>query len=131
MTETLPGAESFEALVQLLGQGDALVLCREYGGQRLYVPQKMNAANDIVRRVGQKAANTLAAEFGGTSIEIPRGTAITARKRRQIIMRKLFTSSANEIAREADCTARWVKEIRAKVREEDNSRQGTLFGEAD
>ena len=125
MTETLPGAESFEALVQLLGQGDALVLCREYGGMRLHVPKKVAADHDIARRIGVKAAQALADEFGGTAIDIPMGKAVDARRRTQFVMTS--KASANFIARNLGITQRHVRRIRRKIREAVDGRQTDLF----
>ena len=124
MTEVQPGAESFEALVQLLGQGDALVLCREYGGQRVRIPKKISAEHDIARRIGLQAASRMVEEFGGIALDVPFGRHINSRRRTQVVMSS--SNSANVIAKALGITQRHVRRIRRKIREAED-RQSDLF----
>ena len=110
------GIESFERLADVLGQGDALKLCREYGGQRLYVPKTIPVTHEISRRIGAAASERLANEFGGDRLQVPMGHVHTARQRREVLGKHLFTKSANELARDAKCTTRYVFKQRAKAK---------------
>jgi hypothetical protein len=124
MTEIYAGAESFEALVQLLGQGDALVLCREFGGQRVRIPKKVAQDHELAKRIGLQAAERMAEEFGGIALDVPLGRAVTSRRRAQVVATS--PHSANEIARALGITQRHVRRIRAKIRAADD-RQIDMF----
>ena len=97
--ETFGGGESFEAIVEVLGQSDAIQLCNEFGGQRLYVPKTCNEGSDIAKRIGAGTASRLSEAFGGNQLQVPMGLAISARRRRQLIGDDLFKVSANTLAR--------------------------------
>lgn len=123
MTEIPAGAESFEALVQLLGQADALVFCHHYGGQRLYIARKPK--RDLVERVGRRAAERLSQEFPSMSIDVPLGPVSMPSKRRMLVLKGGRTN--NEIARLGQMTTRNVRMIRAALQRRRTKKHPDLF----
>lgn len=55
----------------ILGDTAMIALAEQFGGSRLYVPERINADHAIVQAIGIDAATTLAERSGGTAIRVP------------------------------------------------------------
>lgn len=72
----LPGV--LQDIAELIGLPGTLKLVETYGGVRLYVPKKLDAAHDLARLIGLDRATLLAETYGGQDhFDIPRAVAAT------------------------------------------------------
>lgn len=72
----LPGV--LQEIAELIGLPGTLKLVETYGGVRLYVPKKIDAAHDLARLIGLDHATLLADTYGGEDhFDIPRAVAAT------------------------------------------------------
>jgi hypothetical protein len=92
---------------------DALKLARTWGGTKRYVPEAPCSTSRICRIISLEAALALVPAYGGSSHDIPNmgGKAGPLSKVKQRLKRfdHLPTTDA---AREAGCTARYVRMVR-------------------
>ena len=133
-------AEIAEVAAERLGSAEAglkaaLAVARAKGGQRVYILPELSANSWLVEAVGAEAAAALVAFYAtgaGDRIEIPMGPAAgfnaQARSRRAVIEAGLAAKlPIDEIAREANCTRRWVFWVQAQLQRKPDSRQLSLF----
>lgn len=126
MSETF----DIDALEAALGQGAALRVLANVGGQRRNIPLPRNAAaSALAQEIGPKAAIWIADRFGGEIVVFPsRGgreaEARAARLRADVIEAGLTEPlrSANDIAAAHGVTARRVEQIRQDLRREGSRR---------
>lgn len=109
----LPGVIGIVA--DQLGEGAALRLAGEFGGQRLYIDRFPRQDHKIARAVGMEISRVLSAEFGGENIEIPRAAAVVDGSiyRRDEILSS--SESVNSLARRLGCTERRVRQVRSSA----------------
>jgi len=91
--------------------GGALVLVREFGGMRIYIPRKPKPDQDIPRRCGMDVARAFARIRGGEEVEIPN---LGGERTMHRILKT--RGSANQVARQQGCTERWVRSVRSRER---------------
>lgn len=132
----MSGAGSYvplEELVDAIGQQAALQLLAQHGGTRLYIPAHPGPDHAIVKAIGGEAAAKLAEHIatgvGGLTIELPRGPAGLAAKHRRRLLEAAGRGdmTEREIAQDLRVHGRTVRRARAKLREEDDAKQGRLF----
>lgn len=58
-------------IARIIGEFDAVRLCRRFGSRRLYIPQVITHDHPIALCIGFEQAERLAASFGGDSLDIP------------------------------------------------------------
>jgi len=103
----------WEQLVDLIGETEARALCKNCGGERVYVPEKPTLGRLGFLTVA--ARQSLSDFFGGAQLEVPLGPPGTCTKRHQIEALLDTKLSANEIARQVGCTRRWVLAVKANL----------------
>ena len=86
-----------------------------FGGQRIYVPEKMRPKSEIWKALGPAAAKALAAIVaarpGGVSpIDVPLGGQLRAARRKEAI--RAFNGSKNKAAAAFQCSRRTVQRYR-------------------
>jgi Mor family transcriptional regulator len=122
--------ESLRRLAELVGMPAALALVEGWGGIDVYVPkpENLDATHPLARAMGLAAARKLAAEYPGEALEIPlaRGIAHAARLA-DVARRTAAGESEAQIARSYRVTKRWVRMLRARLREDNDGRQRVLF----
>lgn len=107
----------------------AVAVAKARGGERVYVSPEIERNAWLVEAVGSTAATAIVDLYASSEIEIPMGEAggyrAQKRRRRQIIEAGLAAKlKVNEIARQADCTRRFVFWMQARlVAKETDSRQ--------
>ncbi|MDE2577927.1 MAG: hypothetical protein KGL46_03895 [Hyphomicrobiales bacterium] len=119
----------FTTVCEHCGQDVARALIDNFGGMRLYVPMQWSA-DHALNTMGEAAARKLIEHFSGEKIDVPRFLGFRAAGRRRArLVRRLAKQglTKNEIARQADCTARWVSKIVADEDSPKDPRQGDLF----
>jgi len=65
----LPGI--LQEIARLSTPEIAIVVAREWGGRRLYVPRTLGTSHPLAQKVGRRAALLICAHLGGEQIEIP------------------------------------------------------------
>ncbi|MCV0428856.1 MAG: hypothetical protein K5905_25660 [Roseibium sp.] len=136
MTDELPGL--LGEIAEVAGLPAALAIAEQVGGTRVTIPS--HAMNDhwLVELVGREAADKICDHFrtlspdqreaGARHVIIPRGPAGCLTKARTRLAKELEAgTSAREAARRAGLTERTAWRMRAKLRDEENSKQGSLF----
>lgn len=120
--------ESFQQIADVIGTGQALVLCNDFGGTEEYIPKKMTEEHKIAVSIGMAAAVKLSGEFGGERLEIPRCVAIHQRKRDAEIREAAAAGKAKKkLAREYQLTERRVRQITNTDPMDLDHEQGNLF----
>lgn len=112
-----------------LGEGSALTLARELGGQTVKVPRNPEGSA-LERRVGVAIAGWLSERYAAEIVTIPMGPAVGYGQMLQRIGRAAAdrSLSANEAARKAGCHVGTIKRRRGKVRRrDDDPDQTSLF----
>jgi hypothetical protein len=138
--EALPAllAEIAEVVAEASGSPEAglraaVAVAKARGGERVYVSHDMERNAWLLQAVGPAAAEAIVALYASSDIDIPMGEAggyrAQKRRRRQIIEAGLAEKlPVNEIARQADCTRRFVFWMKARLQgAAADSRQMSLF----
>lgn len=119
---------------QCLGDGAALRLISEAGGQQVTVPRRA-LGSALARRLGLEIATCLAERWGGQTLELPSKGAYDSRaraaERRRAVVEAGTAQSGSALARQLGCTRRWIQELRREAREGRDPRQGQLFEDVD
>ena len=107
----------------------ALLLVRNYGGVRLYVPVHMTPDHVLARLIGFEQAVKLSAEFGGMDhFDIPRAAgALRLVRNRQIAEKFIKGKSLRLLALEYEMTERAIQKILADCGATHEDRQAALF----
>lgn len=122
--------QSAKELAELIGLPALLKLVEWRGGVYLSVPLNIHDQHPITHRIGIEAATKLTNIHGGTELEIPRCTAaIKVVLHAQIVQRRDSGETELAVARDVGVTGRWVREIRARHRQQQESGQGDMFEE--
>lgn len=121
----LPGI--LQELADLIGLPGTLKLVEAYGGVRLYVPKKIDAAHELARLIGLDHATTLAETYGGEDhFDIPRAVAATrAARDSRIRADRAAGMTHRELALRYGLTERQIRNILGDEGEDD--RQVGLF----
>ena len=104
---------SAPALVDLIGEEAAIRLCQEYGGLRIYITKRPESSK-LVPTIGGVAAESLCAAFGGEEIMLPSLIRRPHIKEKIIVMLEAG-ASLSMVARECNCTQRYVHYVRRDI----------------
>ena len=101
-------------LVDVLGRPAAHDLCATHGGISTYLPARANRNHPWCKIIGETGMTLLCAYAGGTYVCVPNRRRSPAIKRRII---ELLTEGASpeEIARDCECTERYVFAVAART----------------
>jgi transposase-like protein len=105
---------SFAALVDIIGEADALTLCKQYGGMAVYIsktPERC-ALNGII---GGCAVESLCAELGGEEYMLARGPLHRPPIKEVIATLLEAGASLREAAKECGCSTRYVHYVRRDI----------------
>lgn len=113
----------------VVGLQAALLLVRNYGGVRLYVPVNMTPDHVLARLIGFEQAVKLSAEFGGMDhFDIPRAAgALRVVRNRQIAEKFVKGKSLRLLALEYVMTERAIQKILSECGASQEDRQAALF----
>lgn len=136
MSEDLPGL--LGEIEEVAGLAAALAIAERVGGTRVSIPARAPDGHWLVETVGREAADKICVhlrtlspegrEAGARHVVIPRGPAGCLAKARIRLAKELENgTSAREAARRAGLSERAAWRMRKKLREEENSKQGSLF----
>lgn len=107
-------------IADVAGLDAALALGRARPGERVYIPERVDADHWLVKIVGLEAAEKIATAFGSTKIEIPQAVAGDKRRRAAAIADLIARGySTNEIVRRLGISRNTVAEHRRKRPVED------------
>jgi hypothetical protein len=115
--DAAPDLSLFPGLLGVLARAgfadDALKLARSWGGTKRYIPERPCSASRICRIITLEAALALVPVYGGNNHDIPNmgGKAGPLSKVKQLL-RRLDHLPTTDAAREAGCTARYVRMVR-------------------
>lgn len=109
-------APVIDNIARLTGAGAAARLVAEFGGGRLYIPEKPSPGDSITQAIGYVAAMRLASVFGGERVWLPSdaGRALSLR----IAALRAQGLSVARIARRVGCSERYVYKVLARLRDE-------------
>ncbi|MGH7780206.1 MAG: helix-turn-helix domain-containing protein [Candidatus Binataceae bacterium] len=85
-------------------------LAEDFGGRRVYIPNKPSTRDQITRSIGVGAAVRLSRLYGGDRVMIP-AHPDRALRRAQIIALRARGLSVSRIARKLGCTERYVYKV--------------------
>lgn len=109
-----PGVLSVVA--DALGEDKARVLAKAFGGRRLYVPRKIQAAHPIALALGHPAAEDLLGLFAGKTIDVPLGPeSASARNAAAILDMAARGARTHEIADALSICARTVQRVKSRA----------------
>ena len=105
---------SFPQLVDIIGEADALTLCKQHGGCACYIPKRSErcALNGIISGC---AVESLCAEYPGEEVMLPRGPLHRPPIKEAIASMLEAGASLSEVAREIRCTTRYVHYVRRDI----------------
>lgn len=97
---------SFPMLVSIIGEEDAVALCRAHGGMALYVTAKPERSS-LVGIICGCAIESLTAAYGSEEIMLPRGPLRPVPIKECVVAMLEAGHSHSEVARECGCTTRY------------------------
>lgn len=99
-------------LAEELGFEAAELLMRHFGGMQITVPSRLRKTSPLLRLLGREIATAMCRLYGGGQIDvpIPLGKRMEAAARMRAIQE--HPGSHNQVAREFQCTRRWVRMVR-------------------
>lgn len=105
------------ALAEELGFEAAEKLMHHFGGLQVTVPMKPRKHSPLLLVLGREAAAVLSRLYGGSNIDVP--VALGRRMETAARMRAIqeHPGSHNQVAREFQCTRRWVRMVRKARRQ--------------
>jgi len=105
------------ALAEELGFEAAEKLMHHFGGLQVTVPVRPRKRSPLLLALGREIAAVLSRLYGGSNIEVP--TALGRRMEAAARMRAIqeHPGSHNQVAREFQCTRRWVRMVRKARRQ--------------
>jgi hypothetical protein len=136
MSDDLPGL--LGEIAEVAGLAAALAIAERVGGTRVTIPARADDDHWLVKTVGREAADRICnhlrilspdgREAGARHVIIPRGPAGCMAKARLRLARELEAgTSAREAARRAGLHERSAFRMRAKIKSEEDDKQGQLF----
>ncbi len=116
-------ASKVDQVAALIGPEAWGRLQTDFGGRRLYVPEKPGEHHPLAVSIGLELAQRLGRHFSQEYLEIP-----LALKKRTLIARMLAQGvSPAEIARALHCTRRHVYAVKSEIEAEGGSPQKDFF----
>jgi hypothetical protein len=98
-------------LVEVVGEGAALVLLKTYGGTARYI-RKRTPHPDMVALIGAGPAAALSEHFGGTDVLFPSCEVRPATAKGKLVPLLEGGASAAEAAKVAGCSVRFASEVK-------------------
>jgi hypothetical protein len=125
--EDLP--QQLRHIAAIIGLQATLLLVRNYGGVRLYVPVTIAPDHILAKLIGFELAVKLAAEFGGMDhFDIPRAAgALRVVRNRDIVEKFVKGKTLRQLALEYLMTERAIQKILAECGASQEDRQAALF----
>ncbi len=113
MTEIAPKGKMFDDLCDYL-EDEELVsrIIEKFGGRSISIPQKLREDHPLAVGLGLDGAQRLSASFGDEKIDIPRQRFSGRLRTAYVLELHRQGLAVNEIARRAQCTSRWVREVK-------------------
>lgn len=112
-------------VADVFGDGRALKLAMEFGGQRLRIPKRPHPGNRLADALGMDLLRWLSARHGGEYLQVPTGARSVLAEQAELVRRLVEAGlPANEIVRQARVHTRTVHRMRERLRAE---RQPDLF----
>ena len=108
-------ATLFAEIAHLIGEVAARQLIERFGGRRVYVPNRPEHDDHMVRTVGLAAALKLADRFGGERLFVPHD-ALRGTRRAEVRELRRRGLSISAIAHRVRVTERYVYKVLAEVR---------------
>jgi Mor family transcriptional regulator len=106
--------QQLREMAQAVGISAVMTLVRWRGGVQFYVPQKVSAEHELVRKLGKRAAEWLVKNLGGDYLLVPRAVAmLRAQRDAEIVKRLNAGETAKELALEHGLHERQIWKIRA------------------
>ncbi|MDK2955393.1 MAG: hypothetical protein PWQ57_889 [Desulfovibrionales bacterium] len=102
--------QSLRDLAGIIGADAALILAREAGGLRHYVPSRARPGHPWARLIGMAAFTRLCEHYGNGELELPRAAALDD-LRPQIEDLARQGVPRREIARRLGCTERYARMV--------------------
>lgn len=102
---------SFFLLVDIMGEPDALALCREHGGLPLYVAQTPERSS-LAGLLSPVAIESLCAEFGGEEIQLSSSPLHRPPIKQRLAAMLEAGASLSVAARTCGCSARYAHYVR-------------------
>lgn len=97
-------------VARTIGLQAAVTLIREYGGTKIYFPNKFMANSKVSKLIGEEATRKLYMQFG-CELELPNNAFLRTRKGRIIELATDGKATQAQIAREVGCTTRYVRMV--------------------
>jgi hypothetical protein len=121
--------QQLQLVARVVGLPATLLLVKNYGGIRLYVPITMTPDHVLARLIGFDVALKLAAEFGGMDhFDIPRAAGALRLARNRIIAEKFVKGkSLRLLALEFSMTERGIVKALSSQGATQEDRQANLF----
>lgn len=104
------------ALAEELGFEAAELLMRHFGGMQITVPIRPRKTSPLLNLLGREIATAMSRLYGGGQVDVPMplGRRMEAAARMRAIQE--HPGSHNQVAREFQCTRRWVRMVRKASR---------------
>ena len=99
------------SIALLVGDEAAAKISMDFGGTRIYIPQRPGEHAPLSVCVGLDAANKIAQTYGGMEFTVP----LMLGKKSEIILLNQDGLSASQIARKVRCSISMVYRIRAEL----------------
>lgn len=85
-----------QELAEALGLGDAIEICRRWGGRDLNVPRSVDASDPLALTLGLDTARRLVESFGGEKLQLPSERNALLDMRNEAIIRELKAGRSHE-----------------------------------
>lgn len=122
--------QSLRPVYEVAGVAGVLAVIERWGGTPMYVPypRSLHDQHPLVLTLGAEAALRLCKLHPGEPIDVPVGRGYRAALlAADVAKATVGGDSEADIARRHGITTRWVRELRRREREQDDS-QADLFG---
>lgn len=103
--------DSLKDIAQAIGFEKVMILVREYGGQRIWIPRQPTLDWVVVGLLGYEAAYSLSYLVGGSQIEVPSCRFLSIEERNQRIRCDRATHSIEALARKYNLRREWIRKI--------------------
>ncbi len=101
-----------QIIAKRVGLPAAQTLAEAVGGVETYIPKNPEADHPLAKLIGLDKLNALSLAFGGCKVIVPRGT-----QRNLKVVLAETGGSTREAALATGCTQRYVKKVRAEIRD--------------
>lgn len=117
---------NLQEMAQVIGLPATLMIVREYGGTRVWVPKTASPDHPLWRLIGPEALARLCQHYGGEFLDIAKGE-IAIKAVRDAAIRAATGKTQAQLAREYHLTERHIRTLRGGIDPADATAQGGLF----